>query len=103
MIELVPFEPGHARRIKPGEFDARVLSAANIAALEDWAGGAETAVDGATVLGFGGVALDGLVARPWMVLSDEMRHRHPIWLTRLARNVFAYLETRGARVRPASE
>lgn len=72
-MEIVPFDPSDLVHIHPPMLTpAQWLAFA--AGYRD-AGAAYTLVDGDTVLGCGGVLIEGRVGTAWAVLSDEIRAR----------------------------
>jgi hypothetical protein len=52
-----------------------------------WLGRALAAVSEQQTLGIVGVSMVGATAHPWMLLSDELRQRYPVTLTKLARTL----------------
>ncbi len=89
-MEIVPFDPSDLVHIHPPMLTpAQWLAFA--AGYRD-AGPAYTFVDGDTVLGCGGVLIEGRVGTAWAVLSDEIRTR-PVVLHRQVKRTLNQIVT----------
>lgn len=98
---LVPFQPEHLRRFRPGRFDRQAMAGViTNDAVRAYAGRAVSMVVEGRVLAIGGlVEVDGVI-RAWVLASNEARERYPVFLHRAVRRMLRWIEETvgGARI-----
>lgn len=92
---LVPFEPGHLRRLIPGRHEIEVLGGIHPGQLAHIpiGGPAVTLMQDDLVLGCAGITPEGGTGIVWSILSDQLRQR-PLMLHRAAKGFLIGLTPR---------